>query len=108
VPIPSIASAVNFFVFSQPQLADGLHTNPPMDLRIFAITRQGLVALALAVTALWTCVGMEVKTRRQADRDMTASIRTLARLRHLTVQPDISTPARSPMASYLPQRPYSS
>jgi hypothetical protein len=81
-----------------------------MNLRIFGITRQGLIALGLAVSALWTCLGMEMATRRQADRDTIASIRTLDRLRRLTntMTPAISTPTRATMPASVLQRPYSS
>jgi hypothetical protein len=78
-----------------------------MTLRIFAITRPGLLALALAVTALWTCVGAEAATRRQASLDAAASIRTLARLRRFTETP-VSSPAREPMPRYRVQRPTAS
>ena len=63
---------------------NGLQMCPVMDSRIFAITRQGLVALALAVGALWTCVVLEAATRRQSVHDTAASLETMARLRHLT------------------------
>ena len=79
-----------------------------MDSRIFAITRQGLVALALAVGALWTCVGMEAATRRQSVRDTAASLQTMARLRHLTGSQSVATPARSPMPAFRHRRPFSS
>jgi hypothetical protein len=76
-----------------------------MTLRIFAITRSGLVALALAVAALWTCVGAEAAARRQADLDTIASIRTLARLRRLTEAPAVAVPARAPLPVFHAQRP---
>ena len=79
-----------------------------MDSRIFAITRQGLVALALAVGALWTCVGMEAATRRQSIRDTTASLQTMARLRHLTGNQSVSTPTRTPLPVFRHKRPYAS
>ena len=79
-----------------------------MNVRIFAITRQGLVALALSVAALWTCVGMEAATRHRAERDTISSIRTLARLRRLTANPEVPTPARQSMPAWVVTRPYSS
>ena len=79
-----------------------------MNVRIFAITRQGLVALALSVAALWTCVGMEVATRHQAERDTVSSIRTLAHLRSLNTNPELSTPTREAMPAWTLARPYSS
>lgn len=75
-----------------------------MTVRIFGITRSGLVALSLAVATLWTCVGLEKATRLQADRDTVISIRTLARLRRLTPASDI-TPAREPGSERTAHRP---
>ncbi len=78
-----------------------------MTLRIFGITRPGLVALSLAVAALWTCVGMETAARRQAERDTVSSFRTLARLRHLTEGTGFTEPARA-AAPVFRSRPFTS
>ena len=82
-----------------------------MTLRIFAITKPGLVALALAVSALWTCVGLETAARQRSIRDATASVQTLARLRHLTEGTNLRnlpTPARAPIRSFHVTRPFAS
>lgn len=89
-------------------LESELHSPVPMTLRIFAITRPGLVALALAVAALWICVGAETAARRQANQDTVASIRTLARLRGHAEGPVRSAPARAPMPLMRVQRPAAS
>jgi hypothetical protein len=79
-----------------------------MSAGIFAITRQGLIALTLSVAALWTCVGMEALTRRQTNRDIAASMQTLARLRRITEGQPSSTPARAPEPAFHWQRAYTS
>jgi len=79
-----------------------------MTLRIFAITKPGLVALGIAVAALWTCVGAETVTRRLADRDTIVSIRTLARLRRLAPSPALRAPVRAPLPAFRRDRPYAS
>jgi len=79
-----------------------------MPLRIFAITKPGLVALTVAVAMLWTCVGLETATRRQADRDTAASIQTLARLRRFTQSPNLTTPVRETLRPFRVQHPFAS
>jgi hypothetical protein len=89
-----------------------------MPLRIFAITRPGLLALTFAVAALWTCVGLETSARRKADRDIVASLRTLDHLRHHGVNSNDSgkgnegsvhaSPAREPMHPFHISRPFAS
>jgi hypothetical protein len=79
-----------------------------MTLRIFGISRPGLVALSLAVAALWTCLGMEKAALRQADRDAVASIRTLARLRRITEGNRFTAPARVTAPAFSAQPPFSS
>ncbi len=66
-----------------------------MTLRVFAITRQGLMAMAIAVAALWTCLGMESATRHRVDQDTAATLHTLARLRQSSEGIHV-TPARLP------------
>ncbi|MGD1072192.1 MAG: hypothetical protein ABSB15_18850 [Bryobacteraceae bacterium] len=61
-------------------------------MRVFGITKAGLIAIALAVASLWGCIGMEVVTRRRADREARVSLRTLWRLRQDSVP--VSAPIR--------------
>lgn len=70
-----------------------------MTLRIFAITKPGMVALAASVAALWMCVGYETITRRQSDRELAASLRTLTRLKRRTRDSRAATPVRGPALS---------
>jgi len=86
----------------------GLQKYAAMKTGIFAITRQGLIALTLSVGALWTCMGLEAVTRRHTNREIAASMRTLAELRRINGARSVSTPARSPIVDFRPQRPYSS
>ena len=79
-----------------------------MTLRIFGISRPGLVALSVAVAALWTCVGLEKAALRQADRDMVASFRTLARLRRITEGTGFTAPARAAAPAFRARPPFAS
>ena len=79
-----------------------------MNLRIFAITRQGLAALALAVAALWTCLGAEAATERQTNREVAASMRMLSHLRQLTQGPTPASPARVSRPIFQRERPNAS
>jgi hypothetical protein len=108
VPIPSNRRRLNLFVFNREYVVRRLQSSVTMNLRIFAITRQGLIALSLAVAALWTCVGMEAATRHRSDRDAAASIRTLAELRHITQRPDLATPTRNPVPRFHSARSWTS
>jgi hypothetical protein len=64
--------------------------------KLFAITRQGLWAMLMAVLALWGCIGLEVIVRMQADRDANEALIRVDRLRHSPV----------PVASPDPGRPF--
>jgi len=79
-----------------------------MTFRIFGISRPGLVALSVAVAALWTCVGMERAALRQADRDTIASFRTLARLRRITEGSRFTAPARATAPAFRVRPPFAS
>ena len=59
-------------------------------LRLFAITKPGLLAMTLSVAALWTCFAMEQATLRRAALDARACAIALAELR------ERSTPVSSP------------
>jgi len=65
-----------------------------MNVRIFAITKPGLLAMTLAVASLWACFGLEAASVRQSNRDTLASLQTLARLKRATGTPAIPSPAR--------------
>ena len=73
-------------------MASGLQNCTPM--RIFAITKPGLVALTIAVGTLWTCLALETATRHQSERETVAILQKLARLRQLTQPSQMETPAR--------------
>lgn len=109
VPIPYNAVQLTVFVFNEFTTGGIIAKYAAMKLRIFGITKQGLIALTLSVSVLWGCIGMEIATRRQTDRDTLASIRTLARLRRLSpVGTDVSTPTSAPLPASVLARPYTS
>ena len=60
-------------------------------LRFFGITRTGLVAMTIAVFALWSCIALEITARHRAEMDALDAIRTLERLRQPSVP--VSEPA---------------
>jgi hypothetical protein len=61
-------------------------------LRLFGITKAGLVAMAIAVFALWTCVALETAALRRAALDARVSFKTLERLREQSVPASEPTP----------------
>jgi hypothetical protein len=77
-------------------------------MRIFAITKPGLIALTIAVTTLWTCLAFETAARDQSDRDLAVSIQKLTRLRQFTQPPQIETPARESHPVSHQSRPFTS
>jgi hypothetical protein len=79
-----------------------------MKVRIFAVTKDGLAALAVAVAALWTCVGLERTTRLQATRDAVTSMQILANLRHRVDGTNMPVPARAPAPVFRLPRPSAS
>jgi hypothetical protein len=50
-------------------------------LRLFAITKSGLLAMTLSVAALWSCIVLEQATLRRAEKDAQACLKTLQNLR---------------------------
>ncbi|HWE51258.1 MAG TPA: hypothetical protein VG273_15810 [Bryobacteraceae bacterium] len=54
-------------------------------MRLFGITRAGLLATSIAVMTLWTCLAMERATVRHANRDVVSSLRTLKNLQQRRV-----------------------
>ncbi len=61
-----------------------------MRLRYFAITKPGIIALTLAVCALWGCFAVEQITLRRADNELRASLKTIRLLQRA------GAPAQSP------------
>jgi hypothetical protein len=54
-------------------------------LRLFGITKTGLLAMAISVLALWSCIAIETAALRRAALDARVSFRTLERLRQQSV-----------------------
>ena len=77
-------------------------------MRIFAITKPGLIALTLAVGTLWTCLALEAETRHQSERETVVAIQKLARLRQLTQPSQMETPAREIHPVFHAARPFTS
>src|ERR1700748_85026 len=50
-------------------------------LRLFGITKPGMIGLTLAVCALWGCLASERITTRHAQNDLRASLRNIVMLR---------------------------
>jgi hypothetical protein len=63
-------------------------------LKLFGITKAGLLATSIAVMTLWTCLAMERTTIRRANRDVVASLRTLRSLQQRRFP--VSQPSSSP------------
>ena len=60
-------------------------------LRLFAITRAGLLAITVSVCALWACIGMEKITVARTNIELTRTFLQLQKLRHSG-----DTPVESP------------
>jgi hypothetical protein len=65
-------------------------------LRIFAITKPGLLAMTLSVAALWTCIAMEHTMLRRAALDARDCATALSELR------ERATPVSSPVSAPAP------
>src|ERR1035438_403599 len=95
-------SAANVFVISAVKIGIGRakrrHTLLPRRgrtvLRLFGITKAGLLAMTISVFTLWGCIALETTTLRRAAMDARASFRTLERLRQQSV------PASEPRAPF--------
>jgi hypothetical protein len=61
-------------------------------VRLFGITKAGLLAMSIAVMALWTCLAMERSALRHANRDVLISLRRLESLRQRNVP--VANPSR--------------
>jgi hypothetical protein len=68
-------------------------------MRIFGITQTGMMAMAIAVFALWSSIAMEKAALRRAAIDEHTSLKTIERLREEAV------PASHPEVPY--QRSFS-
>ena len=71
-------------------------------MRVFAITRPGLTAIALSVGALWGAIGAEMVIRNRAEADLRSSFRAqpaLLQPKQRTVQP-----ASRPVRPFRPER----
>jgi hypothetical protein len=57
-------------------------------VRFFAITKPGMIGLALAVCALWSCFFTERMTTRRANNELRASLRKIRLLQGAAAGPD--------------------
>jgi hypothetical protein len=69
-------------------------------LRLFAITRAGLLTITIAVCVLWTCIAMEKTTVARANREVARTFLRLHRLRRSTN----AVPAEAPASPSFPRR----
>jgi len=76
-------------------------------IRIFGITKPGIVSLTTAVAVLWTCFGLAALTRRETSREEADAIQKLAALRHQIQRPEMRMPARPGFPSEPAARPFS-
>ena len=76
-------------------------------LRLYGITKQGLIGLGLAVFALWGCFASERITTHRAQDELRTSLRRIARLRAspLNNSSPNSQPASRPTPGTLASRP---
>jgi len=61
-------------------------------LKLFGITKAGLLAITISVLALWSCLALQTGALRRAARDARVAIRTLERLREESVPASEPTP----------------
>ena len=64
-------------------------------LKLFGITKAGLLAITISVLALWSCIALQTAALRRAARDARVTIRTMERLRQQSV------PASEPTRPFL-------
>jgi hypothetical protein len=79
VPPRPLDAGTKCFRFINVVMAEEMH--PERRLRIFGITRPGLIALTLAVCTLWGCLATERITTNRASNDLRASLREIALLK---------------------------
>jgi hypothetical protein len=63
-------------------------------LKLFGISKTGLLAMTVSVVALWSCIALETAIRHQATMDALISIQTVERLR------ERSFPASEPVPRF--------
>jgi hypothetical protein len=71
-------------------------------LRLFGISKSGLIAMTLAVSALWGCIVLERTSLRQAEIDARERVKMLNRLREQAV------PASDPVQPFRSRAPQKS
>ena len=70
-------------------------------MRLYGITKSGLLGIALSVGVLWTCVGMQQAALHRGRLDARFAIRELQRLRN-------AVPAALPVRPFATHRPVAS
>jgi hypothetical protein len=91
----SVRDAVNIFIISANEIGIGRATDD--GLKLFGITKAGLLAMTISVLALWSCLALQTTTLRRAARDARAAVRIMERLREESVPASEPTPPfRSP------------
>jgi hypothetical protein len=63
-------------------------------LKLFRITKSGLLAITISVFALWGSIALETAALNRATRDARTAVKTLERLRERSV------PASEPLPSF--------
>lgn len=82
--------AANIFIISAIEIGIGRATDD--GLKLFGITKAGLLAMTISVLALWTCLALQTATLRRAARDARVAIRTTERLRRGSLPASEPTP----------------
>ena len=65
-------------------------------MRLFAITRAGLFAIAAAVCVLWTCIAIEKATVARTNREIARTFLRLQQLRRPANNVPTEAPAPAP------------
>lgn len=71
-------------------------------LRLFAITKAGLLAITLAVCALWACIALERVTIHRANLEARRTLLRLERLRRPAVNVPVASPSPLPFVHSRP------
>jgi hypothetical protein len=88
-------NSTNILVISVIQVGTELANDD--GLRLFGITRSGLLAMMISVFTLWSAIVLERAALDRAERDARAAVRTLERLKEQSVPASEPTPPfRSP------------
>lgn len=67
-------------------------------LQIFFISRTGLLAITIAVCALWACIGMEKVMVKRANLEARRTFHQIERLRRPATAVPVQSPAAAPFA----------